>query len=114
MTESWHNDELKAGLSHRMLFIPIIQSQYSGIVTELHSGKLVSQQSFPQVLGTFDSVAKTVKATLTESLVQILSPKRRVDILRDCMHAKAQGRPYVTAFCGVCVFIYLIIYVTRA
>lgn len=54
-----------------------------------------------KVLGTFDSVAKTVKATLTESLVQILSPKRRVDILRDCMHAKSQGRPYVTAFCGV-------------
>ncbi|KAF9793717.1 hypothetical protein SFRURICE_003541 [Spodoptera frugiperda] len=53
-----------------------------------------------RVLGTFDSVAKTVKATLTESLVQILSPKRRVDILRDCMHAKQQGRPYVAAFCG--------------
>ncbi|KAL0829023.1 hypothetical protein ABMA28_003895 [Loxostege sticticalis] len=54
-----------------------------------------------KVLGTFDSVAKTVKATLTESLVQILSPKRRVDILRDCIHAKQQGRPYVMAFCGV-------------
>ncbi|CAH0755455.1 unnamed protein product [Diatraea saccharalis] len=54
-----------------------------------------------KVLGTFDSVAKTVKATLTESLVQILSPKRRVDILRDCLHAREQGRPYVMAFCGV-------------
>ncbi|XP_060804133.1 signal recognition particle receptor subunit alpha homolog [Amyelois transitella] len=54
-----------------------------------------------KVLGTFDSVAKTIKTTLTESLVQILSPKRRVDILRDCMHAKQQGRPYVMAFCGV-------------
>lgn len=54
-----------------------------------------------KVLGTFDSVAKTIKATLTESLVQILSPKRRVDILRDCMHAKQEGRPYVMAFCGV-------------
>lgn len=56
---------------------------------------------FFQVLGTFDSVAKTVKATLTESLVRILSPKRRVDILRDCLHAKQEGRPYVMAFCGV-------------
>ncbi|CAG5043630.1 unnamed protein product [Parnassius apollo] len=54
-----------------------------------------------KVLGTFDSVAKTVRSTLTESLVQILSPKRRVDILRDCMHAKQEGRPYVMAFCGV-------------
>ncbi|GLV35247.1 Signal recognition particle receptor alpha [Carabus blaptoides fortunei] len=54
-----------------------------------------------KVLGTFDSVATTVKTTLTESLVQILSPKRRVDILRDCIEAKKQKRPYVMAFCGV-------------
>ncbi|XP_052742267.1 signal recognition particle receptor subunit alpha homolog [Bicyclus anynana] len=54
-----------------------------------------------KVLGTFDSVARTVKATLTEALVQILSPKRRVDILRDCLHAKQQAKPYVMAFCGV-------------
>ncbi|CAG9583037.1 unnamed protein product [Danaus chrysippus] len=54
-----------------------------------------------KVLGTFESVATTIKATLTEALVQILSPKRRVDILRDCLHAKQQGRPYVMAFCGV-------------
>ncbi|CAB3227824.1 unnamed protein product [Arctia plantaginis] len=61
----------------------------------------VSTKLEGKVLGTFDSVAKTVKATLTESLVQILSPKRRVDILRDCIHAKEEGRPYVMAFCGV-------------
>ncbi|ENN83300.1 hypothetical protein YQE_00341, partial [Dendroctonus ponderosae] len=36
-----------------------------------------------KVLGTFDSVATIVKNTLTDSLVQILSPNRRVDILRD-------------------------------
>lgn len=54
-----------------------------------------------KVLGTFDSIASTVKGTLTESLVQILSPKRRVDILRDCMEAQKQNRPYVMTFCGV-------------
>ncbi|KDR08912.1 signal recognition particle receptor subunit alpha homolog [Zootermopsis nevadensis] len=54
-----------------------------------------------KVLGTFDSVATTVRTTLTEALVQILSPKRRVDILRDAMEAKKQGRPYVMTFCGV-------------
>lgn len=54
-----------------------------------------------KVLGTFDSVASTVKNTLTESLVQILSPRRRVDILRDCLEAKRQKRPYVMTFCGV-------------
>jgi signal recognition particle receptor subunit alpha len=54
-----------------------------------------------KVLGTFDSVANTVKSTLTDALVQILSPKRRVDILRDAFEAKKNIRPYVMAFCGV-------------
>lgn len=54
-----------------------------------------------KMLGTFDSVASTVKSTLTESLVQILSPKRRVDILRDCIEAQKLGKPYVMTFCGV-------------
>ncbi|VDP29523.1 unnamed protein product [Soboliphyme baturini] len=35
------------------------------------------------------------------SLIRILSPKRRVDILRDVMAAKEQGRPYTMVFCGV-------------
>lgn len=54
-----------------------------------------------RVLGTFDTIASTVKNTITEALVQILSPKRRVDILRDCLEAKKQKRPYVMTFCGV-------------
>ncbi|KAI4464108.1 signal recognition particle receptor subunit alpha [Holotrichia oblita] len=54
-----------------------------------------------RVLGTFDTVAATVKATLTESLVQILSPRRRVDILRDCIETQKKNRAYVMAFCGV-------------
>ena len=54
-----------------------------------------------QVLGTFDSLATTVKSSLTESLVQILSPKRRVDILRDVYETQRLKRPYVMAFCGV-------------
>lgn len=60
-----------------------------------------------KVLGTFESVASTVKNTLNESLVQILSPKRRVDILRDCLEAQKQNRPYVMAFCGVSFIICL-------
>ena len=54
-----------------------------------------------KVLGTFETIATTVKNTLTESLVQILSPKRRVDILRDCIEAQKLAKPYVMAFCGV-------------
>lgn len=52
-------------------------------------------------MGTFESVTNIVKNTMTESLVHILSPKRRVDILRDAMEAKKQGKPYVITFCGV-------------
>lgn len=54
-----------------------------------------------KVLGTFDSVANTIKATLTDALVQILSPKRRIDILRDALEAQKSNRPYVMTFCGV-------------
>ncbi|XP_035901287.1 signal recognition particle receptor subunit alpha homolog [Anopheles stephensi] len=54
-----------------------------------------------KVIGTFDTIAATVKNTLNEALVQILSPKRRVDILRDCLEAKRAGRPFVMSFCGV-------------
>ncbi|XP_067935192.1 signal recognition particle receptor subunit alpha-like [Watersipora subatra] len=54
-----------------------------------------------KVLGTFSGVASTVKSTLQESCVQILSPKRRIDILRDAMDAKSKGQPYCITFCGV-------------
>lgn len=54
-----------------------------------------------KVLGTFSGLASTVKTSLTESCVQILSPKRRVDILRDVMEAQRHQRPYIITFCGV-------------
>ena len=46
-------------------------------------------------------ITSTVKASLEESLVQILSPQRRIDILRDAMEAKKRGKPYSITFCGV-------------
>ncbi|GFW66350.1 signal recognition particle receptor subunit alpha [Trichonephila clavipes] len=54
-----------------------------------------------KVLGTFTSITTTVKQTLIDALVQLLSPKRRIDILRDAMEAKRSHRPYTIAFCGV-------------
>jgi len=54
-----------------------------------------------KVLGTFSTVHRTVKDTLNESLIQLLTPKRRVDIIRDVLEAKANKRPYVITFCGV-------------
>ncbi|XP_076800640.1 signal recognition particle receptor subunit alpha-like [Clavelina lepadiformis] len=54
-----------------------------------------------KVLGTFSTIAYTVKQSLNESLVQILTPKRRVDILRDVLESQRAGKPYVITFCGV-------------
>lgn len=49
----------------------------------------------------FLAVTSTVKQALQESLVQILQPQRRVDMLRDIMDAQRHQRPYVVTFCGV-------------
>jgi signal recognition particle receptor subunit alpha len=54
-----------------------------------------------KVLGTFQSVSSTVKTGLEESLLALLQPKRQVDVLREALEAKRQGRPYVVTFCGV-------------
>lgn len=54
-----------------------------------------------KVMGTFSTVTSTVKQALQESLVQILQPQRRVDMLRDIMDAQRRQRPYVVTFCGV-------------
>lgn len=54
-----------------------------------------------QVLGTFQTVNSTVKAALEESLLALLQPKRQVDVLREALEAKRQGRPYIITFCGV-------------
>jgi len=53
------------------------------------------------VMGTFQSLARTVKDALTQSLMKLLTPKRRIDVLRDVMDAKENKRPYVVTFCGV-------------
>uniref|UniRef100_A0A2L2Y3W6 Signal recognition particle receptor subunit alpha n=1 Tax=Parasteatoda tepidariorum TaxID=114398 RepID=A0A2L2Y3W6_PARTP len=54
-----------------------------------------------KVLGTFTGITSTVKSTLVDALVQLLSPKRRIDILRDVMEAQKAHRPYNIVFCGV-------------
>uniref|UniRef100_A0A4W3H0B2 SRP receptor subunit alpha n=1 Tax=Callorhinchus milii TaxID=7868 RepID=A0A4W3H0B2_CALMI len=54
-----------------------------------------------KVMGTFSTVTSTVKQALQDSLVQILQPKRRVDILRDVIEAQKQRRPFIITFCGV-------------
>jgi len=53
------------------------------------------------VMGTFQSLQRTVKDALNQSLFKLLTPKRRIDVLRDVMDAKENRRPYVITFCGV-------------
>lgn len=50
---------------------------------------------------TFTGLSSTAKQALSDTLTKILSPRRRVNVLRDVMDAKAKGRPYVITFCGV-------------
>merc|ERR1712203_158887 len=54
-----------------------------------------------QICGTFQSVQGTVKESMNTSLMKLLTPSRRIDIIRDVLEAKANKRPYVIAFCGV-------------
>lgn len=53
------------------------------------------------VMGTFQSLQRTVKDTLTTSLMKLLTPKRRIDILRDVQESRENKKPYVITFCGV-------------
>lgn len=53
------------------------------------------------VMGTFQSLHRTVKDTLTASLMKLLTPKRRIDILRDVLDSRENKKPYVITFCGV-------------
>jgi len=61
----------------------------------------VAQKLQGKVVGTFSTISSTVRQTLTEACVQILSPKRRVDILRDALEAQRNQKPFVITFCGV-------------
>jgi signal recognition particle receptor subunit alpha len=52
-------------------------------------------------MGSFQFVASQVKRALSESIIQILTPKKRVDILRDVYESRRLRKPYVIVFCGV-------------
>ena len=61
----------------------------------------VSMQLDGKKYSSFQGINKEINNAVQDSLTQILTPKRRVDILRDVVYAKQQGRPYVITFCGV-------------
>ena len=77
----------------------IAKNVASEVATSLIESVMVKLEG--SVMGTFQSIARTVKDALTQSLMKLLIPKRRIDILRDVLNSKENKKPYVIAFCGV-------------
>ncbi|TNN12161.1 Signal recognition particle receptor subunit alpha isoform 2 [Schistosoma japonicum] len=61
----------------------------------------VSDRLVGTSLGTFERIYPRVKASLEDVCSRILVSGRRVDVLRDALDARTQGRPYSIVFCGV-------------
>ncbi|XP_050990827.1 signal recognition particle receptor subunit alpha [Labeo rohita] len=87
---------------------PVLDKMKDHLITKNVAAEIASQlcdsvakKLEGKVMGTFTTVASTVKQALQDSLVQILQPKRRVDILRDVLEARSQRKPFVITFCGV-------------
>jgi signal recognition particle receptor subunit alpha len=58
----------------------------SEVATSLIESVMIKLEG--SVMGTFQSIACTVKDALTQSLMKLLTSKRRVTILRDVLDAK--------------------------
>ncbi|XP_044293381.1 signal recognition particle receptor subunit alpha isoform X2 [Varanus komodoensis] len=87
---------------------PVLEKMKDHLITKNVAAEIavqlcesVAKKLEGKVMGTFTTVTSTVKQALQESLVQILQPQRRVDVLRDVMDAQRHRRPYVITFCGV-------------
>ncbi|UJR31042.1 hypothetical protein I4U23_018552 [Adineta vaga] len=61
----------------------------------------VSTKLAGKTLGSFESLTANIRQAMRDTLVMILTPKRRIDILRDVVDAQKAHRPYVITFCGV-------------
>jgi signal recognition particle receptor subunit alpha len=52
-------------------------------------------------LGSFTRVSTTVRTAMEEALTHILTPRRRIDIIREVRQAQQEQRPYSIVFVGV-------------
>merc|ERR1719392_56070 len=77
----------------------IAKNVASEVAVDLTESVMVKLEG--SVMGTFQSLARTVKDALTQSLMKLLTPKRRIDVLRDVLEARENRKPYVITFCGV-------------
>lgn len=49
----------------------------------------------------FTSVSKTVRESMKDALVKILTPNRHIDIIAEALRSKERSKPYVIVFVGV-------------
>ncbi|CAF1199613.1 unnamed protein product [Adineta steineri] len=61
----------------------------------------VSSKLTGKTLGSFESLTTNIRQAMRDTLVMILTPQRRIDILRDVVDAQKACRPYTITFCGV-------------
>ncbi|KAF7261889.1 hypothetical protein EG68_00757 [Paragonimus skrjabini miyazakii] len=61
----------------------------------------VAEQLVGTSLSAFERVYPRVRSALEEVCTRVLASGRRVDVLRDALDARSQGRPYTIVFCGV-------------
>ena len=66
-----------------------------------HKINKLNQHKTTNLFDVTTAVSSTVRSSLQESIVRLLTPKKRVDILQDIAHSKQGGKPYVITFCGV-------------
>jgi signal recognition particle receptor subunit alpha len=69
------------------------------IVDKIVSG--VSESLVGKTIPPFTTFKSVVKTAMEETLTRILTPKRNIDIVREALEAKEQGRPYSIVFVGV-------------
>lgn len=84
-------EKMKSHLISKNVAAEIAEKLCESVVTKLEG----------KVLGTFTSIASTVRQTMEDSCVQLLTPKRRINILRDALDNKNNSSPYTIVFCGV-------------
>lgn len=61
----------------------------------------VAERLIGTSLGAFERIYTRVRTSLEEVCTRVLSSGRRVDVLRDALEARSQGKPYTIVFCGV-------------
>ena len=59
------------------------------------------QSLLQQKTASFTTIKTTVKDALQDAMRKILTPKRKIDILKDAIAAKKRGEPYKIVFIGV-------------